>query len=222
MKASKMRFIHLKNPLRKLLYVLLGGGLIYWLYFATDLPSDDKMIAHFYAHRDELEEVVRRYRSLEVPREMSITTTWLKEEGAQELLHKAGIDRIAAGVPLWLPNPYTLETGKKRIAMSQDTRRTYSIFNKYGSLLIKMSPRRQYRSVNWPRAVVVWKEYFHVPENPRIEDGWLLGQFDEKGAPNLRRRVVSSTNHFPLVWGSFGCVLRPIEPHWFLRLCSGR
>jgi hypothetical protein len=50
---------------------------------------------------------------------------------------------------------------------------------------------------------------------------WRL-QYDQKGQ-DLNEYVVASTNWFPLTlkW-PFDCILRPIAPHWFLRLCPGR
>ena len=99
----------------------------------------------------------------------------------------------------------------------------YGLFRKYGALLIKPSPEQHYRAISYPRRVIVWNDYYHIPELPRIEDGWLLGPLNPRGRHSYRRRVVSSTNWFPLTWKlPFECVLRPIEPHWFLRLCTGR
>jgi hypothetical protein len=202
-------------------YVLLGVGAFCW--FSTGLPSDEEMIAHFQAHRDEFEEVVRRYRNYPTVRNVDRSIRWMKEGDTEALMNRAGIKYVSEGIP-WLPNPYTLETAKKLNARHQDPEYVpFSMFHKYGELLIKPAQQRYYIGSRLHRAVV-WKDYYHFPELPRIEDGWLLGPLNTRGRYVYRRRVVSSANWFPLAWwnGSVGCVLRPIEPHWFLRLCTGR
>jgi hypothetical protein len=219
------RFGRRSRPCRRA--VFLAGVLCqcYLLLFATGLPSDAEMIAHFRAHRGEFEESVRRYRDYELPRGVDHSTGWLKQDGTQELLRKAGIERIAGGSMVWLPNPYSVETAKKQRAMSRDPQRpSFAMPYKYGELAIWMTPRERYFVFNSLRIALVWKNYFHLPEAaPRIEDGWMLSRVDTKGKSFRWRSVVSSTDRFPLVWKlHFGCVIRPIEPHWYLQLCSGR
>ena len=219
------RFGRRGRPYRRaaLLAGMIGQG--YLLIFATGLPSDAEMIAHFRAHREEFEESVRRYRDYELPRDTSHGTGWLKQDGTQELLRKAGIERIGGGSMIWLPNPYSVETAKKQETMMRDPQRhPFAMLYKYGELVIKMVPRERYFVFNSLRIALVWKNYFHLPEAaPRIEDGWILSRVDTKGKSFRWRSVVSSTDRFPLVWKlHFGCVIRPIEPHWYLELCSGR
>jgi hypothetical protein len=218
------RYGRRSRPYRRTVFcaLLLGSIVFYW--FPMGLPSDGEMIAHFRAHRDEFEEVVRRYRNYPTVRNSS-HSKWMEEGDTKALMDKAGIKYVdGGGHHVWLPNPYTLETAKKVDAIVRDPEnKTFAIFDKYGALRIKLSPEERYFARNPPRMVVVRKDYYHIPELPRIEDGWLLGPVNREGKHFFRTRVVASTNWFPLTWEwPSDCVLRPIEPHWFLRLCTGR
>lgn len=67
------------------------------------------------------------------------------------------------------------------------------------------------------------KEYWHYPQPPRIGDGSILtpgyGWNDE---PTVRksRRVLDSLDDYPPDWQPGECVLRRIDPHWFIAMCK--
>jgi hypothetical protein len=85
---------------------------------------------------------------------------------------------------------------------------------------------------------MVWKEFVHMPEAPRVENGWLLNppgvvspkifsdaQYYEKENVYIRqtrRRVLPTLNKRPENWEVYECVYRQLEPQWFLRMCNGR
>ncbi|MDR3054117.1 MAG: hypothetical protein LBU53_01760 [Zoogloeaceae bacterium] len=215
------------------LVVALFAFAYYVLLVRTGLPEDEEMIAYFQAHRSDIEELVRRYRSFEQPRTDAEGRKpdgkpdwkkwdWSLQGDTQKLLKKTGIERIDfLALNPWLPNPYSLESARKLDALIEDPRdKTFSVFFKYGMLRIERNPRQKYRTGNIIYGVL-WKEIIFVPEVPRIENGWLLGPLNNKGRYSFQSRVFSSLNRIPPRWESFECVFRQIEPNWFLTMCNG-
>ena len=91
----------------------------------------------------------------------------------------------------------------------------------YSVLRIKKTLRNKaFFAGSW-RYFAVWKDYLHFPEPPRIEQGYLLGPMRTDGTYSYKVRVFSSLNYYPPDWKEYECVHRPIDAHWFLRLCNG-
>jgi hypothetical protein len=129
-------------------------------------------------------------------------------------MKKAGVDRVKhSGHTPWLPNPYSRETGKRLSKMR-------GIPNKYKAMIVKPLPEKKYYKGHLVY-VRVWKDLFFIPEIPRIKDGWLIGPATKNRPPSRYRRVLSSLNRFPEKWKDYECVLRQIEPQWFVRMCNG-
>ena len=66
------------------------------------------------------------------------------------------------------------------------------------------------------------KSYWHFPQPPRVEDGWLLEpEYDMQDRPVSRKayRVFDSLNGFPPAWTRGECVLKRIDAHWFIAMC---
>lgn len=69
----------------------------------------------------------------------------------------------------------------------------------------------------------IFKQYWHYPQPPRIGDGRILtpgyGWNDE---PTVRKsqRVLDSLDDYPTDWQPGECVLRRIDPHWFIAMCK--
>ncbi len=215
--------VALKNKLKKHSYILIIPAVIavayYVLVIRNPLPSDEEMIAHLHEHRADIEELIRRYRNY--PSGPKIDhSKWRKEGDTPGLLKRAGIDRIDFNAPgPWLPNPYSVETAKKIKLESRNTK-SFAMLNKYGALMLAPSPRNAFH-LKHLRYLFIWKDYFYIPEVPRIEYNELLGPYDTKGEYSARRRVMSSLDSFPDKWKDYECVYRQIEPHWFLRMCNG-
>ncbi len=213
----------LNNIITKHRYKLISLAAIavayYVLIVRNPLPSDEQMIANLYEHRADIEELIRRYRSY--PSEPKIDhSKWRKEGDTPALLKRAGIRYIGDVIPgPWLPNPYSIETAKK-IEFETKNAKSLAIFHKYGGLNLKPSPRASFLSRHL-RYVYIWKDYFYVPEVPRIENDMLLGPYDTEGKYSSRKRVLPSLDSFPDKWKYYECVYRQVEPHWFLRICNG-
>ncbi|QLI81223.1 hypothetical protein HZU75_06575 [Chitinibacter fontanus] len=216
-----MNLSSLIRPLRKKnawLCMLILIAVTYFLWQRNPLPKDEELIAHFQAHRAEFEELIRRYRAYERSANKD-TSLWFKEGNTPALYKQAGVESIDYETPIWLPNPYSVETAKKIDALLT-TAKDFSLLYKYGALKIQLAPVHRYYSYN-SRYVAVWKDLYFIPEVPRIEDGELLGPIYSNGKYSYRERIFPSLNRFPDYWKDFECVYRQIEQQWFLRMCNG-
>lgn len=66
------------------------------------------------------------------------------------------------------------------------------------------------------------KSYWHFPQPPRVEDGWLLEpdyDMQDQSAPRKAYRVFDSLDGFPPAWKRGECVLKRINAHWFIAMC---
>jgi hypothetical protein len=217
-------------PRKALRWLWLPGialALFYYFWLWSPMPSDEEMIANFTAHREDFVEVVRRYRDYPRPPDKD-TSFWFKEGDTLALYKLAGIERVDYSTPVWLPNPYSLETNKK-VAEERKKSKGFELSHKYGALeitpvrtprIIDTNQSNRYRWVGLTYGVI-WKDYYFFPEAPRIEHGLLLGPVNHQGDYSFRSRVLPSLNRLPFPWRDFECVYRQIEPQWFLRICNG-
>jgi hypothetical protein len=208
----------------------------YQVMICTNLPSDEEMIADFRAHRAEIEELVRKYRTYERPKSPAPDESraeWLKQlppnafnwekqyADIPELKQKAKVSRIDhSGHTPWLPNPYSIESAQNLHDMTGPSTRDFNLFYKYGAIRVKFSPVNKYYAGSL-RYISVWKDFFFFPEIPRIEDGWIISPAQKNRPPSRYSRVLPSLDRFPYPWKIFECVYRQVEPHWFLRMCNG-
>lgn len=74
----------------------------------------------------------------------------------------------------------------------------------------------------WRYGAGISKAYFHYPQPPKVQDGRLLTPYYTiTGKPITRpgERVLESLNDYPPNWKKGECVLRRIDPNWFLAFC---
>ena len=185
-------------------------------FFINPLPSDEEFIAHFQKHRADIEELVRRYRQYEPPPRQP-HHLWASQGDTPEILSRAGISTVGYVSPTWLPNPYSLETAKYLDADARSGK-GYALAHKYGTIRIR------YRDPRYERVLLRymndgWKDLWFIPEVPRIQNGWLIVPPNANGVFPQGYRVLLSLNDFPPDWRKGDCVLRQIEPQWFIRMC---
>lgn len=216
------REISMKKP-NKYWVVLIAVPLVVLVLYAVGwrypLPSDDEMIKDFYEHKEEFEELVRRYREFDADAHHG---KWVEQGNTRSILERAGIDRIQYGsYEPWLPDPYSIETAK---SIDQQLEIQPRVFHsqkyKYRGLIIKKIPRQRYsaRSLYY---VSVWKDFYHIPKVPRIENGELLWPVRATGEYSARRRIFLTLDQYPESWKRFECVFKQVEPNWYLRMCNG-
>ncbi len=200
---------------------------VWWLWHYNPLPSDEKMIAHFQAHRGEFEELLRRYRAF-IPFHERIPPKkcehppciWSSNTGTEALMKKAGVGRITRtgfDGALWLSEPYEMETQLYIDHLIKNPSKEYNLWHRHASVVVWYSKAPSSRFVSL-RYLSISKAYLHVPEVAKVVDGELWRPITVTGRiPKFR--VFHSLNDYPSDWQRAECVYRQFEPHWFLRMC---
>jgi hypothetical protein len=179
--------------------LLLAGIALGTSYSCMRVPlaSDESMIADFNARRADFIEAVQYYQAkTRLPD--SRRSNWRKAEETREIYRRAGIANIYSSHEEELNiSPASTPRSESR---SQDASRVFErdTFT-YGS---------------------VKKEFLFFPDAPRVENDELPRPMNPQGEYSHRRRVLYSLDWFPPFWGYPECVYRPIEPQWYLRLCT--
>lgn len=238
--APQYRPFWRRKRIRVVIGVLVAATAFFWWCQRVPLPTDEEMIAYLNAHRAEFEELIRRNRTFN-EREHWPELPWPdQEKGTPELMRQAGISSInCLSFLYWLPDPYSPATAQlvkvMKDACDADWKQWHAMDGpkknlpgpkcrlfqyQYGGL--EVVPKAHYgnRHGSW-RYGTVWKTYLHFPEPPRIEDGYLLGPLEADGSYGYKKTTASNLNYFPLFWREYGCVYKPIDGHWYLRLCNG-
>jgi len=172
--------------------------------FKQRIPGDQEMIDHFRANRQGFVRLVEDYKF----NGGAIPGTGTKGPEVAQQLDELGLERMARIYELWLPNPYSPETGKRAAAPGGSRRFEFHAINfGYGESLEVRGPGGIY-----------WKQYVYFPAVPTIKQGRLL-----RAAPMTEKvpgyRVLDSLDTPPVDWKRAECLLRAIAPQWFLRLC---
>lgn len=208
----------MKQWLAALFLMSVFGGLLLFLH-SNPLPSDEKMIAHFYAHRAEIEELVKRYRKWEPSTQAPV---WHFMSGNKALLEKAKVVRVKDSIPMWPPNPYSAEATEQfhRLIRTEKIRN----INQYSSIAIELVDERRpgkysgfvLISAGWQR---IFKELVYFPEIPKIENGKLWWPVDGKKGYWRADRVFATLSAHPPDWKKGECVYRQFEAQWLIRMC---
>ena len=207
-------------------FLTVAGIWYWWAFFYNPLVSDKKMIEHFNLHREEFEEIVRRYRYFEVGSGVDASVAWLEEEGTKKLMEAVSIYRIAQLAPDWIPAPYAMDA-EREYQKLKTGKRYYSEFKRmYGTLALRFFYGS--RSENEARKTTfiygtIWKEYAFYPEAPRVVNNRLYWpDYATRARHQPEIRVLSSLDYIPDNWMPYECVYRRLRLHWFLRMCNGR
>ncbi|MBL8495231.1 MAG: hypothetical protein JNM37_13410 [Rhodocyclaceae bacterium] len=210
-KPSPRRYVVL---LAALLSVLAAA---YYTFFVNPLASDEEMIAHFNAHRAEIEALVKSYREWEpTPGENVI---WNHKPETKRLLERAGVWAVSDIAPIWFDDPYSIE-GAARFDVLLRAGTPQGYFRKIGTIEVLLLGKEYARSsfFRYPKGAGLFKRFVYYPVRPRVENGLLLHPF-HFGRQGEGDRVFDSLNAFPPDWKVGECVLRKLEPQWFIQMC---
>ena len=188
---------------------------VWWGWFRNPLPSDEEMIAHFQAHRAEFEELVELFRNYRP--QPADSPAWDDIPEIRVRRERIGVRYVTPQLGYWLPDPYSVETGKHVLELILSHQFGQFEVRRYSTLKLVPADKRYYRGS--VRYGTIWKDYHHFPETPKVEDGRLWWPANEKGEMNDKDRVFSSLNGYPPNWEKGDCVYRRIELHWFIRMC---
>ena len=178
------------------------------------LISDQQMIKHFNAHKQEFNALVQTYLQYgENP------MAWSKRPDVVELEAQTGVERIFDGEHYWFDNPYSLESAKKLKQM--DDEKSWNKNHSHRSAVIIMSDHKNYNVLNLITGDN-WKNYYYFPVDFITEHGRMKSprELHSSGLYDLWWRVVDSTDSI-YWWNSKRgeCVLRKIEPKWYIFKC---
>lgn len=227
------------------LYLKIGGAI---LDKRPPMASDEKMIAHFQEHRSEFEALVKNYRAFlptdeqrvftEIPENKALKEsagvyrideyghTWFPNPYSPDAARE--FDRIRKQ---WKKNELVIHSYEEvRIGLKPQT----------------LGPTDRVEVMFWPgirwllgnlinlggRSVgdyllifivpfyhTVHKDYVYIPEIPKIENDRLWAPVTSTGNSTGSDRVYPSLSPYPLSLMHGECVYRPIEAHWFIKLC---
>jgi len=200
------------------------------------LPSDQEMIDHFYAHKEEFEKLAESAREYD--------EHWENRPEVLEWREKSGIDVIIGGSGYPWDDPrarirenkpedyvpgYFVHPINARIANHKHIRDT---------LVIKMKDRERYYQNYIFNGDLNWKDYIYFKKERVINEygkiKWRTTKHPQDyGGPqyhvlpsldNIKqfriwhpvKKMYSPTHP---KWDATVCVVRPVTPHWFLRRC---
>ena len=194
-------------------FSLLSLSAIGLIAYSDPLVSDEKMIENFKNNRAAFQELVSSYY-----KDGQRVIIWKDMPRVIELKRITGVERIIDGPGYWFENPYSPEAAEEMKKM-QDEKLWGQLHNRK-SLIIKMPVANGYGEYPLYSANK-WKDYFYYPVDPMIENGHLVLPREPQGSAKFQgHEVLDSLNSFPR--GKNDCVLRKIEPHWFVRRCQIR
>ena len=201
-----------------LFILLVLSGLIYW-WHVNPLPSDEKMIAHFYAHRAEIEKLVKHYREFK-PQE----TLWGDLPEIKALKQKAGVKHIGSGGEIWRPDPYSAETAKPFEMRIKDSGNPFWFVRPYNNISIDLLDERQpNQHFGWvlisSGPQLIFKSLYYFPEIPKVERGKWWAPVESDGQLKHGYRVLPTLDDYPPNWKKGECVYRQIEAQWFILMC---
>lgn len=198
-----------------MVYCLLGMGayVLLWEYRTSQLISDQEMIDHFYQHRSEFQELADTYLAAE-----EVNRSSWKTPRTDQLKKMAGIDAIGGSIHCWLDNPYSIEASNRLREMDQ--KKSWKECWHRTSIIIEMRGRDQY---NAPALFsgVHWKNYYYIPVDPKIENGRIVPPWGVNGPEKYLGMRVLPSLRYPK-WERGECVLRKIEPKWFIMRCRSQ
>jgi hypothetical protein len=198
------------------LILLLAAG--YYTYFVNPLASDEEMIAHFRAHRADLETLVQSYREWEpTPGE---NVLWNHKPEIMRLMERSGVWAVGDIGPLWFDDPYSIDAAKRFRAHQQANREPAKTMRKMGTIDVRLLGKQYARGsfFRYRKGAGLFKRFVYYPVVPRVENSLLLHPF-YFGKEVETDRVFDSLNSFPPDWKVGECVLRQLEPQWFIQMC---
>lgn len=176
------------------------------------LISDQAMMDHFHAHKQEFNKLTQTY----LHRDQG-SLAWASRSDVIKLKKKTGINRIIDGPGYWFDNPYSTEAAIQLKAMVDNN--TFSENKFRATVLIKMEDTSNFWTSYFWNGGLNWKDYVYFPVDPDIEKGRIKWpkRLPKRFGTGLWLRVLDSLDS--PTWERGECVLRKIEPRWFLCRC---
>jgi len=177
------------------------------------LITDEQMLAHFKAHRHEIEILMNDY--LTNPEEWGNFKSASPELKRMQL--NASIERMAYKTISWHDDPYSLEASKNFsagiLSGKINTNLDKSTIDVYVSMALK-GTRVFYKGKT------AYKEFLYIPQVAKVEGGKLIYPINDAAPKYINFRVISKALDQVPDWLLPGdCTMKRIDDHWFLSLC---
>jgi len=200
-------------------------------YTTEPLPSDQEMIDHFYAYKEEFEALVESAREYD--------EYWGGKPHIKNLRDITGVDIIIGGSGEPDSDPHARDEedfptlGVADSGYNAKQRKEYS--NKYNRkvLIVKMKNKEKYYKNYYFNGKLNWKDYIYFHDERSVENNRI--KWRKKGYEWPQYRVLLSLDNVETFriwhsmkkmhsltsqkWEKTECVARLITPHWFLRRC---
>lgn len=108
---------------------------------------------------------------------------------------RIGVRYVTPQLGDWLPDPYSIETGKRVLELIQSHRLGPVEVRRYSTLKLVPIDERFYRGSF--RYGTIWKDYNHSPEAPKVAGGRSWWPANEKGEVIDNDREFSSLKSYP-------------------------
>jgi hypothetical protein len=190
--------------------------------YPAELPKDAELVEHFNKHRKDFEELVRLYQTGErwIWKDLNGSLSPFAIPAYESLLQRLDLTGLSGDGAIWLPDPYSLESGIKARQLN-----AFHAFQHHG-ITFNLA-KSKYRAYSSRLRRGVWKDYFHIPVVPQVKDGELWWPVWHDGKVFRKARVFDSLDVYPIEWlreppnhKRGECVFRQVEPRWFLRMCN--
>jgi len=214
--SGKRRWVYLGATIGLVAFMLV----VFLVDRAQSMISDQEMVDHFNAHKQDFNALVQTY--LTYGRQ---PVEWANRPDVIELKTKTSIERIIDGPGYWFDDPYSLEAAKKLKQM--DDEKSWAQNHSRKTAIVKMLDHRIHETFYWSVGGLNWKDYFYFPADPYIEHGRIKLPREPDGYKSIPHgllwRVVDSTDSLHAWNSEMGeCVMKKIEPKWYIRRCRSR
>jgi len=175
------------------------------------LPNDEEMISNFNKHREDFYRLAQTYqKDLSVP---TVLLTLRPTPEIKAIMNRINVSSISGDQMVWLPPVSTpTEARVQRYLSDSEVKRVDAEGRMFSGVFFRYA--NAMRLASW---APVYKEYYYIPVVPEERGGILiLPGTPATGYP----RIVQTLDTYPPKFGPFECACRPIEPHWFIRMCE--
>ncbi|WP_172196982.1 hypothetical protein [Niveibacterium sp. COAC-50] len=204
--------------------LFLAVGSVTRTYFFNPLPRDEELIAHFKAHREQFEFLVRAYYSAPEPQPGQHRVLWDKTEEIQQMKAAVGWDWVTNHRGFWPRDPYSPDAYARIMGIDQTTAEgKFASRQQEGLEIVIFKDRTESLALRFPGDAMISKALFHVPVPVRVSNGMIELPW-EPGEPKPNygvwpMRVLDSLNGYPSGWEKGRCLYRQIDPQWLLMMC---
>lgn len=201
----------------------VAGPYFYYL-FVNPLPSDAELIAHFQAHRADIETLLKMYYAAPEPKPGERRVQWDAPPEVQLIKKRAGIAHVEHAGGYWLPDPYSSEAFDILMRFDVTTPEGRFAKRQLESLHIDVDNRRYYRTTpRYPKDYLIWKTLIYIPAVAKTSDHKLWPPVTPRQTREQYERsadrILPDLTAYPPDWRKGECVYRQLETHWFIIMC---